>query len=134
MASKAQGSSSMKVLVVEDNTVQWMVLSQKLRNYQCEITLAVNGKEAVDLFLKGKKFDIIFCDKDMPIMTGPEAVVKIRAMGESDVKIVGMSADDDAMEVFISAGADIFVPKPIKVQDLESVIKEVVNKKKNTMV
>ena len=55
-------------------------------------------------------------------------------MGETDVKIVGMSADDDAMEVFISAGADIFVPKPIKVQDLESVIKEVVNKKKNTMV
>ena len=26
------------------------------------------------------------------------------------MKIVGMSADDDAMEVFISAGADVFVP------------------------
>ncbi|XP_037431602.1 two-component response regulator ORR42-like [Triticum dicoccoides] len=134
MASKAQGSSFMKALVVEDTTVQRMVLSAKLRNFQCEITLAVNGKEAVDLFLEGKKFDIIFYDKDMPIMTSPEAVVKIRAMGETDVKIVGMSADDDAMEVFISAGADVFVPKPIKVQDLESIIKEVMNKKKNTMV
>ncbi|EMS57633.1 Two-component system protein B [Triticum urartu] len=134
MESKAQGSSFMKALVVEDTTVQRMVLSAKLRNFQCEITLAVNGKEAVDLFLVGKKFDIIFCDKDMPIMTGPEAVVKIRAMGEIDVKIVGMSADDDAMEVFISAGADVFVPKPIKVQDLESIIKEVMNKNKNTMV
>ena len=74
MASKAQGSSCVKVLVVEDNTVQRMVLSQKLHNFQCEITLAVNGKEAVDLFLEGKKFDIIFCDKDMPIMTGPEVL------------------------------------------------------------
>uniref|UniRef100_A0A453M5A2 Response regulatory domain-containing protein n=2 Tax=Aegilops tauschii subsp. strangulata TaxID=200361 RepID=A0A453M5A2_AEGTS len=72
MASKAQESSSMKALVVEDNTVQRMVLSAKLHNFQCEITLAVNGKEAVDLFVEGKKFDIIFCDKDMPIMTGPE--------------------------------------------------------------
>ncbi|XP_037438600.1 two-component response regulator ORR42-like [Triticum dicoccoides] len=134
MASKVQGSSSMKALVVEDNTVQRMVLSMKLRNFECEITHAMNGKEAVDLFLEGKKFDIIFCDKDMPIMTGPEAVVKIHAMGETDVKIVGMSADDDAMEVFISAGADVFVPKPINVQDLKSIIKEVINKKKNTMV
>ncbi|KAF7068437.1 hypothetical protein CFC21_074204 [Triticum aestivum] len=134
MASKVQGSSSMKALVVEDNTVQRMVLSMKLRNFECEITHAMNGKEEVDLFLEGKKFDIIFCDKDMPIMTGPEAVVKIRAMGETDVKIVGMSADDDAMEVFISAGADVFVPKPINVQDLKSIIKEVINKKKNTMV
>ena len=74
MASKAQGSSGVKVLVVADNTVQRMVLSQLLRNFQCEITLTVNGKEAVDLFLEGKKFDIIFCDKDMPIMTGPEVL------------------------------------------------------------
>ena len=50
------------------------------------------------------------------------------------MKIVGMSADDNAMEVFISAGADVFVPKPIKFQDLESIIKEGMNKKKNTMV
>jgi CheY-like chemotaxis protein len=33
---------------------------------------AKNGKEAVDLFLEGEKFDIVLCDKDMPVMTGPE--------------------------------------------------------------
>ncbi|XP_048528019.1 two-component response regulator ORR42-like [Triticum urartu] len=133
MAFKAQGSSSVKALVVEDDTVQRMVLSTMLLQFECEITLAKNGKEAFDLFLEGKKFDIILCDKDMPIMTGPEAIVKIRAMGESDVKILGMSADDDAMEVFISAGADVFVPKPMKVEYLGSIIKEIINNKKNTM-
>ncbi|VAI23758.1 unnamed protein product [Triticum turgidum subsp. durum] len=133
MAFKAQGSSSMKALVVEDDTVQRMVLSTMLLKFECDITLAKNGKEAVDLFLEGKKFDIILCDKDMPIMTGPEAIVKIRAMGESDVKILGMSADDDAMEVFISVGADVFVPKPMKVEYLGSIIKEIINNKKNTM-
>ena len=74
MASKAQGSSSVKVLLVEDNVVERMVLSAKLRKFHYEISLAMNGKEAVDLFLKGEKFDIVFCDKDMPIMTGPEVL------------------------------------------------------------
>lgn len=48
--------------------------------------------------------------------------------------IVGMSADDDAMDVFISAGVDVFVPKPMKIEALGSMIQEVNNKKKNTMV
>ena len=74
MASKAQGSSSVKVLLVEDNLVERMVVSAKLRKFHCEISLAMNGKEAVDLFLQGEKFDIVFCDKDMPIMTGPEVL------------------------------------------------------------
>ena len=74
MASKAQGSSSVKVLLVEDNMVERMVLLAKLRKFPCEISLAMNGKEAVDLFLQGEKFDIVFCDKDMPIMTGPEVL------------------------------------------------------------
>ncbi|KAI4985708.1 hypothetical protein ZWY2020_018338 [Hordeum vulgare] len=133
MASKAQGSSSMKVLIVEDDAVQRMVLSNMLRKFQCEITMAMNGKEAVDLFLEGNKFDIIFCDKDMPIMTGPEAVVKIRIWGNS-VKIDGMSADDHAIEVFKSAGANVYVTKQIKVESLKSINQQLISKKMKTMV
>uniref|UniRef100_A0ACD5UX26 Uncharacterized protein n=2 Tax=Avena sativa TaxID=4498 RepID=A0ACD5UX26_AVESA len=126
--------SLVKVLLVEDTRVDAMVLSAMLRKLHCEITMAMNGKESVDLFIEGRKFDIVFCDKDMPIMTGPEAVEKIRAMGESDVKIVGISAKNNAQEVFMSAGADVFVPKPIKFDVLEAIIQEVINKKNNTMV
>uniref|UniRef100_A0ACD5UYG4 Uncharacterized protein n=2 Tax=Avena sativa TaxID=4498 RepID=A0ACD5UYG4_AVESA len=111
-----------------------MVLSAMLRKLHCEITMAMNGKESVDLFIEGRKFDIVFCDKDMPIMSGPEAVEKIRAMGESDVKIVGISANNNAQDVFMNAGADVFVPKPMKFDVLEAMIQEVINKKNNTMV
>ena len=55
-------------------------------------------------------------------------------MGETDVQIVGMSADDQAMEVFKSAGVDVFVPKPLNIEAIGSFIQEVINKKKNTMV
>jgi CheY-like chemotaxis protein len=61
--------------MVEDSAVETMILSAMLRKFHCEITTAKNGKEAVQMFLEGKKFDIIFCDKDMPVMSGPEVLV-----------------------------------------------------------
>ncbi|CAM0884127.1 unnamed protein product [Alopecurus aequalis] len=133
MASNTQGSP-VKALIVEDCNVQIVILTKMLRMLHCETTMAKNGKEAVDLFLEGKKFDIVFCDKDMPVMHGPEAVEKIRAMGETDIKIVGVSADHDATEEFIGAGADIFVPKPMRFDVLRAIIQEVINKKNNAMV
>ena len=57
--------------------------------------------------------------------------MKIRAMGATDVKIVGVSADDNAMEAFMGAGADDFVPKPVRPEILQPMVQEVINKKKN---
>ena len=72
MASK-QGSAT-RALVVEDIKVDCVILLRMLRKLNCEATVAHNGKEAVDLFLEGKTFDIVFFDKDMPLMTGPEVL------------------------------------------------------------
>ncbi|KAM0892347.1 hypothetical protein ACQ4PT_025807 [Festuca glaucescens] len=133
MTSSVQGSP-MKALIVEDMAVHALIISTILRKFHYEITVAENGNEAVQLFLEGKKFDIIFCDKDMPVMSGLEAIEKIRALGESHVKIVGISADDNAQEAFMSAGANVFLPKPMKFDVVGPMIQEVINKKNNTMV
>ncbi|XP_047053752.1 two-component response regulator ORR42-like [Lolium rigidum] len=132
MVSNAQGSP-VKALIVEDIRVCAFVLSAMLRMFNCEIVVANNGKEALDFFLEGKKFDIVLCDKNMPIMSGPEAIKKIRAPGETDVMIVGVSTDENAMEAFMSAGADVFVDKPMKIETLGTMIQEVMNKK-NAMI
>jgi YesN/AraC family two-component response regulator len=55
-------------------------------------------------------------------------------LGEAGVKIVGLSTDDNAQEVFMSVGVDVFVLKPIKLAVLGAMIQEVINKKKNAMV
>uniref|UniRef100_A0A8R7TCN4 Response regulatory domain-containing protein n=1 Tax=Triticum urartu TaxID=4572 RepID=A0A8R7TCN4_TRIUA len=81
MELKAKGPTFIKVLLIEDIGVCRLVLSTILLKLHCEVTLAMNGKEVVDLFLAGKKFGIVLFDKNMPIMTGPEAIVKIRATG-----------------------------------------------------
>ncbi|KAK1677454.1 hypothetical protein QYE76_038302 [Lolium multiflorum] len=133
MASNAQGSH-MKALLVEDAAVETLFHSAILHMFHCETTVAKTGKEAVDLFLEGKKFDIVLCEKEMPVMNGLEAVEKIRAIGETDVKIVGVSVDCNAMEAFMSAGADVFVPKPITLDVLSAIIQEIINKKNNAMV
>ena len=73
MVSNTQGSP-VKALLVEDIEVDTLLLTTMLSKFHCETTLAKNGKEAVDLFLEGKKFAIILCDKDMPVMTGPEVL------------------------------------------------------------
>ncbi|KAM0821803.1 hypothetical protein ACQ4PT_071939 [Festuca glaucescens] len=132
MVSNAQGSP-VKALLVEDIAFCTFILFAMLHRFNYEIVVAKNGKEAVDLFLEGKKFDIVLCDKDMRIICGPEAVEKIRSLGETDEKIVGVSADDNAMEAFMSAGADVFVHKPMKLETLGTMIQEVINKK-NAMV
>uniref|UniRef100_A0ACD5Y4L6 Uncharacterized protein n=2 Tax=Avena sativa TaxID=4498 RepID=A0ACD5Y4L6_AVESA len=140
MTSNGQGSSSVKALIVEDMAVETLIFSTMLQIFHCETTVVKNGKEAVDLFLKGKKFDIvlldneIFLDEDMPTMTSLEAVEKIRAMGEIDVKIVGVSVDNNAGEALMSAGVDVFAPKPLKLDVLGAMIQEVIIMKNNTMV
>uniref|UniRef100_A0ACD5WRZ6 Uncharacterized protein n=1 Tax=Avena sativa TaxID=4498 RepID=A0ACD5WRZ6_AVESA len=126
-------ASPVKVLLVEDTRVDALVLLAMLRRFHCEIIIANNGKEAVDLFLEGKKFDFVLCDNEMPIMTGPEAVEKIRAMGETDVKIIGISSNNNVREVFMTAGVDVFIPKPLKIDVLGAMIQEVINKKNNAM-
>ncbi|CAD6342201.1 unnamed protein product, partial [Miscanthus lutarioriparius] len=109
LASRNQGSAP-RALVVQDIKIECVILMHMLHKLNCEATAVQNGKEAVDLFVEGKTFDIVFLDKDMPIMSGPEVVAKIHAMGASEVKIVGVSADFGGREAFMQAGADVFVP------------------------
>jgi hypothetical protein len=54
-------------------------------------------------------------------------------LGETDVKIVGVSAVN-AQEAFMSAGADVFLPKPMRFDVVRPIIQEVINKKNNTKV
>ena len=58
-------------------------------------------------------------------------MAKIRAMGATVVKIVGFSADFGGREAFMQAGADVFVPKPMKLETLQSMLEVVIISKKN---
>ncbi|XP_015691958.1 two-component response regulator ORR42-like [Oryza brachyantha] len=128
MESQAQ-EYNLRALLVVDIKVNQMILSAMLRKFQVETTVVHNGKEAVQLFLEGETFDIVLSDNLMPMMTGPEAISKIRAMGTTDVTIVGVSVDTNSMEAFKAAGANVCVPKPMTLEILEGILQEVMSKK-----
>ncbi|KAI9186325.1 hypothetical protein LWI28_016191 [Acer negundo] len=102
-------------LIVDDDRVIRKIHSTILRSLKVKSEMAVNGKEAVDLFRSGANFDIVFMDLEMPIMNGIEATKELRAMGVT-CKIVGVtSRDNEVKEAFLEAGLDFCHLKPLTV-------------------
>lgn len=118
----------MDVMIVEDNQVNRLVIKKILEKYNLNITEAVDGGEAVGK-VKRKKFDIIFMDCQMPNMDGYEATRVIReveiANRQTRTPIVALTANaiagDD--EKCYAAGMDSYLAKPVKVDEVEAVLK-----------
>ena len=109
----------MKILIVDDNANNRMVLNLLLQDYGedkneiYEIDECENGLEAVNKAKRGN-YNIIFMDIMMPEMDGIEATKKIRA-NNKDVMIIAVSAVDDELKQkeILRNGAEDYVPKPI---------------------
>lgn len=104
----------MDVLLVEDLKVNQTVATLMLQKAGCKVTLAENGKEAVELYAEHKKFDMILMDIQMPIMDGYKAVEILRGTYKNLPPIIGISANGVAgeEEKYKSKGLDDFLPKP----------------------
>ncbi len=121
------------VLVAEDNAVNQKLVKRILEKVGYEVTLAENGKEAVDIFSKNS-FDIILMDMQMPLMSGEEATQCIREMENGDkVPIVALTAHamSGDREKYLAAGLDGYVSKPINKKELFSLISSLVRRQKS---
>ncbi|HXI86123.1 MAG TPA: ATP-binding protein, partial [Parvularculaceae bacterium] len=110
-----------RVLVVEDNVVNQMVVRASLEPQGYRVTIAGNGQEALDR-LEESEFDLVLMDVQMPVMSGDEATRRIRASGKpyADIPIVVLTADamKGARETHLNAGANGFITKPVNVDFL----------------
>lgn len=117
------------ILLVEDNRVNMAVACAMLEGMGCLVTPAANGIEAVALF-KSKKFDLIFMDCQMPEMDGYEATQAIRKIEtENKLKptaIIAFTANamKEDKEKCLKYGMDGHIPKPVKPEMLEDVLKK----------
>ncbi len=90
------------------------------------IDTALNGIEAVQKFqLFSKKPDFIIMDYRMPLKNGIEATKEIIALN-SRTKIIFASADSSIKELALSSGAISFLEKPFDIDNLISLIEEII--------
>ena len=112
--------SGMHILLVEDNALNAEIAQSLLEDAGAKITLAENGKIAVEKFEAAPPyaFDAILMDVMMPVMDGIHATQAIRALSRGDaytVPIIAMTAnafDEDRKKV-LDAGMDDYLTKPI---------------------
>lgn len=114
---------SAKILTVDDNRVNLELIFHLLEKTKAEIDFAVNGREAVDL-VKKKRYDIIFMDHMMPVMDGIEALKEIRNNKLSDAPCIVVTANAIAgeREMYLAAGFDDYITKPITSRRLNDVL------------
>jgi PAS domain S-box-containing protein len=112
----------LKLLLVEDNKINQIVASKFLNKWNCIITIANNGSEAVDI-IQTDAFDLVLMDLQMPIMDGFEAARTIRKLSGSyyqEVPIIALTADvfPEVKQRVISEGMNDFMTKPFDPQKL----------------
>jgi two-component system sensor histidine kinase/response regulator len=115
--SSAVEVRSARILLAEDNLVNQRVAVGLLTRRGHHVTVANNGREAVDLVAR-EVFDIVLMDVQMPEMGGFEATVRIReaeARSERRTRIVAMTAHAMAgdRERCLAVGMDGYLSKPI---------------------
>ncbi|MDT3558440.1 ATP-binding protein [Stenotrophomonas maltophilia group sp. msm1] len=118
----------LRVLLVEDNTVNRMVAEQLLRVFQCEVRNAVDGEQALAALREGG-VDIVLMDCQMPVLDGYAATRHWRAeeaeIGRARLPIIAMTANAMAgdRERCLQAGMDDYLSKPIARATLHALLK-----------
>lgn len=116
-----------KVLIVEDEISFSDALAYLLKKESYEVEVAVNGKEAIDLFNSFKP-DLILLDLMIPEVSGTEVCRVIRST--SQVPIIMLTAKDSEIDkvVGLELGADDYVTKPYSSRELLARIKAVMRR------
>ena len=114
------------VLVVDDTPVNLTVFKNLLKHTRLRIDEANSADECLERSMK-KKYDMIFLDHMMPYKDGIEALKELKAMKDNpniETPVVCLTANAIAgmREVYISAGFDDYLAKPINPPDLEDMI------------
>jgi CheY-like chemotaxis protein len=111
----------LRVLVVEDNQVNQMLVTALLKKFACDVEVVGNGLDAVGA-VQRTAYDLVLMDVQMPEMDGPTATRAIRALPGPSARVPIIALTANAMagqrEEYLAAGMNDYVSKPIQVSEL----------------
>ena len=125
----ADGERKIHILVAEDNAVNQKVAMRMLEKLGCQVDLAADGVEAVDMCQRFS-YDVVFMDCQMPRMDGYDACREIRSLeGKSattktKLPIIALTANamKEDKDACLAAGMDDFIAKPVTMAALQASI------------
>jgi len=109
-----------RILLVEDNEMNRDMLSRRLQRKGYEVTMAVDGRQGVEMARSGG-YDLILMDMSLPEIDGWEATRQLRAAPETKVvPIIGLTAHAMAgdREKALEAGCNDYDTKPVELPRL----------------
>jgi len=119
-----------RLLVAEDNELNWEIANELLRDLGLELDWAENGQVCTQMFQRSEPgyYDAVLMDIRMPIMDGYEATDTIRAMNRPDASlpIIAMTADaySDDIQRCLSHGMNSHIAKPIDIDEVANILKK----------
>lgn len=114
-----------KILLVDDNHINLDVARDSLEHERFNVETANSGKEALEILDRGKRYNVILLDLQMPDMDGYETAKHIREnIKYNHIPIIALSADamTGTRDKVLKAGMDDYVTKPIDMDQLLNVL------------
>ena len=122
--------SGRRILLAEDNELNWEVAKELLSDLGLELDWAEDGQICLEKFRESAKgyYDAILMDIRMPRMTGYEATKEIRKLDHPDalvIPIIAMSADafSDDIQHSLESGMNAHIAKPVNAVELARLLK-----------
>ena len=129
-AAASDEERPLRILAAEDNPNNHAVLRAIMSAFGFDLTLAINGREAVEAWRRAS-FDLILMDVQMPEMDGVEATRVIRqaeaARGAPRTPIIALTANAfrHQIDAYMAAGMDGHLAKPIDIHALQDLIERI---------
>jgi two-component system sensor histidine kinase/response regulator len=116
----------MRILIVEDDSSHQKIISLMLAHLGYRSDAVMNGQDAVQA-VENRKYDLILMDIVMPKMDGLEATREIRRLGQERLRIIAVTAYvfPGIRKMCLDAGMDDCITKPLRIKDLENVLKSI---------
>ena len=125
-----------RVLVAEDNDINWEIISALLEDTGVHCDRAEDGQDCIEKLQAAEKepYDLVFMDIQMPVMNGKEAARQIRKSNMAYIKnvtVIAMTADAFAEDIqaCMDAGMDGHIAKPVDTRRVIEVLRQVRQKK-----
>ena len=105
---------NINILVAEDVESNYRFIETVLKRSKARLLWSKNGKEAFEKFKENKNIDLILMDMRMPLMSGFDAVIKIRKINK-EIPIIAQTAfaGTDDKELILDTGCNDYISKPI---------------------